>query len=156
MGGTLIICNEGSILTFNMLPILRPTPETVQPLFTTGYSISFPTALHINGTILAGALARAVGVVTEQSTKTRAEMLMQQVGVAGVTHSGLRRLFKTNTMQCDQTGYRRSHGFFPPFLPCGREDIQIVSSKRSEEHKSVDSEGWTWYEHFFGISTSKS
>src|SRR5260370_23740089 len=117
MGNALIVCHQGSVLAINMLSIRHPAPEAFQPLFSTGCSPGVePSALHINGTILAAVFAHSFGVIAEHGPKALAEMLMEWIGIARVVHTRLRGLLKTNPMQCDQAGNRRGHRFYPPYL----------------------------------------
>jgi hypothetical protein len=83
-----------------MLSILRPASEAFESLFSTWCPPGDrPTALHINGTILAAVFALSFGIITEQGTKALAEMFMEWIGIARVLHSRLRGLLKTNPME---------------------------------------------------------
>ncbi len=72
-----IIGNQESIICVNTQLIVTPDTEAFQSLFATGNAfIIEPTALHINGAIIAGIDALSVGIITELFFEALLEMLV--------------------------------------------------------------------------------
>jgi hypothetical protein len=117
MGNWLIAVPQRSIGDIHLLQIITPSSKPFQAPFTTDPTLLIaPATLHVSSPILTGMTAFAVWVVAEQGAEAGFQMLMQQVSIARIVYSRLRRLLKPNAVERNYTSNLGSHNCYPPLF----------------------------------------